>query len=424
MRFARTCRGAVAGLFALASFVATPLVSASQPPSGGAQHEASLAASRGPWPLNDAPRTAAAAPVFQVMDLFGVLAVTSTTQVLAIPLPIQFDAHLPADSASISWGGLARDPASAKIYVAGTSFVTGSSYLGLVDFTTGKETTIGTLTGEVVVDLAFDTAGHLYALTDNISGAHQHAVLSVDPNTASFSVAASLDSHGGGDTFQWFGAIAYNPADGFLYYSSFDGVGHLFIDKLALPSFTQTPVLQTTEFINPTAMAFAQGRLWIADDTFFVSADATNIAAGLDDQEQDLRYQTLDGPYAFNAFGLLPVELPCIPGPTTACIGNRFKIEVAYDATPTNGSGPANVVLESSASVKFTFFDPGNIELIVKMLDACVPFQKWWVFAGGLTNVGVTVTVTDTSNGAVKSYSSTKGMIFQAFADTEAFSCP
>jgi hypothetical protein len=86
--------------------------------------------------------------------------------------------------------------------------------------------------------------------------------------------------------------------------------------------------------------------------------------------------------------------------------------------------GPATVVLESVASVKFTFFDPTNIEMILKVLDACALNHKWWVFAGGLTDVGVGIKVTDTTNGAFNTYSSAKGHLFQPFADTSAFNCP
>ena len=81
-------------------------------------------------------------------------------------------------------------------------------------------------------------------------------------------------------------------------------------------------------------------------------------------------------------------------------------------------------MLESAESVKFTFFDPSNTEMILKILDACADGNKWWVFAGGLTNVGLTITVTDTTTNAVKHYSSTKGQLFQTFADTSAFPCP
>ena len=43
--------------------------------------------------------------------------------------------------------------------------------------------------------------------------------------------------------------------------------------------------------------------------------------------------------------------------------------------------------------------------------------HKWWVFAGGLTDVGVTNKATDTSSGAAKTYTSTKSRVFQTFAD-------
>ncbi len=63
--------------------------------------------------------------------------------------------------------------------------------------------------------------------------------------------------------------------------------------------------------------------------------------------------------------------------------------------------------------------------MILKILNACSPpFNHWWVFAGGLTNVGVSITVTDTVGLSVKTYKSTKGALFQTFADTAAFDCP
>jgi hypothetical protein len=121
---------------------------------------------------------------------------------------------------------------------------------------------------------------------------------------------------------------------------------------------------------------------------------------------------------------MFPSTLPCLPSTTASCLYGRFKIEVTYDATPNNGTGPGNVVLESDKSVKFTFFDPANIEMIMKILDACALNSKWWVFAGGLTDVGVAIKVTDTATGLFKNYSSKKGNLFQPFADTSAFPCP
>jgi hypothetical protein len=47
-----------------------------------------------------------------------------------------------------------------------------------------------------------------------------------------------------------------------------------------------------------------------------------------------------------------------------------------------------------------------NIELVTKVLDACTTFDRFWVFAGGLTNVEVELRVTDGDTGAVRTYRS------------------
>ena len=71
----------------------------------------------------------------------------------------------------------------------------------------------------------------------------------------------------------------------------------------------------------------------------------------------------------------------------------------------------------------FWFFDAANIELVVKVLDACT-LGNFWVFAGGLTNVGVTLIVEDTQTGASKTYTNPIGTAFAPLQDTKAFSCP
>ena len=48
------------------------------------------------------------------------------------------------------------------------------------------------------------------------------------------------------------------------------------------------------------------------------------------------------------------------------------------------------------------------------MLDACSFAQRFWVFAGGLTDVGTTLRITDTRTGAVQEYTNTLGTPFLA----------
>ena len=70
----------------------------------------------------------------------------------------------------------------------------------------------------------------------------------------------------------------------------------------------------------------------------------------------------------------------------------------------------------------FWFFSANNVETVVKVLNACsAAAPRFWVFAAGLTDVGVQLTVTDTQTGAVKVYNNPIGTPFQPIEDTNAF---
>ena len=74
----------------------------------------------------------------------------------------------------------------------------------------------------------------------------------------------------------------------------------------------------------------------------------------------------------------------------------------------------------TTATGAFWFFDPTNLELVVKVLDGRSVNGKFWVFYGSLTNVEFTLTVTDTLTGAVKTYFNPQGQL-GGVADTGAF---
>jgi hypothetical protein len=60
------------------------------------------------------------------------------------------------------------------------------------------------------------------------------------------------------------------------------------------------------------------------------------------------------------------------------------------------------------------------------VLDGCTANHAFWVFAAGLTNVGVSLHVTDTSNSStVRTYTNSLGTAFLPIQDTGAFAtCP
>jgi hypothetical protein len=118
----------------------------------------------------------------------------------------------------------------------------------------------------------------------------------------------------------------------------------------------------------------------------------------------------------------------CEPGPHTLCLNRdgRFKAEIVFD----DGSGPraGNAVSTGQRdSGLFWFFDEDNVEMLVKVLDACdLPgFNTYWVFYSATTDVEFTLTVTDTERDMPKVYRNQRGNLAPPVADVAAFrTCP
>jgi hypothetical protein len=111
----------------------------------------------------------------------------------------------------------------------------------------------------------------------------------------------------------------------------------------------------------------------------------------------------------------------CMASSTVLCLTHgRFAVEARW-SDPFGGSGAGVVHPLTSDTGAFWFFEPANLELVVKVLDACPVNQRFWVFAGGLTDVEVELTVTDTRSGLVRVYRNPLGQAFQPIHDTAAF---
>jgi hypothetical protein len=111
-------------------------------------------------------------------------------------------------------------------------------------------------------------------------------------------------------------------------------------------------------------------------------------------------------------------------GQTLCLAGGRFRVQAAW-ATAAGGSGAGNAVSDSDLAGRFWFFNPNNTELVVKVLNACGPYDHFWVFASGVTDVEVTLTVTDTQAGVTRTYFNPQKRSFAPILDTAAFAtCP
>ena len=95
---------------------------------------------------------------------------------------------------------------------------------------------------------------------------------------------------------------------------------------------------------------------------------------------------------AANAIG----EGSCVANATTLCLNQgRFEVKIDY-LTAQGATGDGQAFPLTSDSGYFWFFDDANVELVIKVIDGCGFNDRYWVFAGGLTNVETHLTVRDT----------------------------
>jgi len=123
----------------------------------------------------------------------------------------------------------------------------------------------------------------------------------------------------------------------------------------------------------------------------------------------------------------------CTPNSTTLCIDQnpgdgRFQIQVSYHSSASGTSGPGNAIALSSLGVNegglFWFFGASNPEMLIKVLDGCSLGGHFWVFYAATTNVGFTVTVTDTQTNHQAVYVNADNHAALPEQDTSALTCP
>jgi hypothetical protein len=105
-----------------------------------------------------------------------------------------------------------------------------------------------------------------------------------------------------------------------------------------------------------------------------------------------------------------------------ACLNDgRFQVTATWKK-PDGSTGAAMPAMFTNDTGYFWFFSDSNVELVIKVLGPVS--GKFWVFASGLTNVGVDIIVLDTTTGIAKTYRNPVGTAFQPIQDTTGFSPP
>lgn len=96
----------------------------------------------------------------------------------------------------------------------------------------------------------------------------------------------------------------------------------------------------------------------------------------------------------------------CVPSDTVLCIDNlpgdhRFQVTATFNTSQGGGrSGNAQAIPLSSLGVTrgglFWFFGADNPEVLFKLINGCGANNNFWAFVAADTNVGYSLTVTDT----------------------------
>ncbi len=98
------------------------------------------------------------------------------------------------------------------------------------------------------------------------------------------------------------------------------------------------------------------------------------------------------------------------------------SVTTTFD-TPAGQHGTGQPVQLTADTGYFWFFASTNVEMVIKVLDACTFTAQpaFWVFAGGLTDVHVVITVTDLVSGQSHQYVNPIQTAFQPIQDTATF---
>jgi len=242
--------------------------------------------------------------------------------------------------------------------------------------------------------------------------------LRVDPTNASVFVAGAGLLGAGGLTC---GGVYRSTNSGSTWTaSSLEGV---YVTDLAIDTVAPARVYACAGYLGgsfPKGGAYASvdgGADW--SNLFLPALGAVRLA--LSDSGHILYAATSAGVYTLAGAG---GPTTCAPDDQTLCLNDgRFRVTATW-TKPDASSGQGHAVTLTGDTGYFWFFDSGNVEVIVKVLEACGVNGYRWVFASGLTNVQVNLTVTDVVTGTTNTYKNPQSTAFQAVQDTKAFSCP
>ncbi|MEM9408618.1 MAG: Calx-beta domain-containing protein [Acidobacteriota bacterium] len=219
-----------------------------------------------------------------------------------------------------------------------------------------------------------------------------------------------------------------NRADGLQHVSpkvALNAGDDLFVTWIATPAARGVSGNLVGRFFDPQGEAVTE-EIEIAEPAGGSAPSEPEVSIN-DDDEVTVVYER-EGPSGtsegiFRSILQPSLARDCVEGRESLCLQQqRFEVRADWqDFEGNNGAGRALSLTPDSGT--FWFFSPDNVELIVKVLDACGVNGHYWLFAAGLTDVEVHLKVDDTGVGTTRSYFHSSGQPFETVRDIQAFPC-
>jgi ELWxxDGT repeat protein len=293
---------------------------------------------------------------------------------------------------------LGTAPARELLELGGSLYLlaegTGGRELWRSDGTAARTIRLAVFPGKALPDPTLPhltaAAGRLFFNADD--GVHGEELWTSDGTVAGTVLVRDVVPGPGSSRPSWL-----TPAGGRLFFAATDGT-HGFELWQTDGTAAGTRMVQD---IGPEAVSSSPNQLTVAGDRLFFNAFGDALG-------EELWTLPLAGPSG------------CLPSPSRLCLGGgRYQIEAVWrDFQGNAGSGMAAPLTADTGT--FWFFDPANVEVVVKVLDGQSLNGHVWVFFGALSNVRYTLTVTDTQTGLSRQYQNPAGQ-FASVGDAYAF---
>jgi hypothetical protein len=115
-------------------------------------------------------------------------------------------------------------------------------------------------------------------------------------------------------------------------------------------------------------------------------------------------------------------QTDCHPSTTPLVFDGGYEVSLCYETAKGEVGEAKGGIWASGQSGLLWFFDRGNAEVLIKVLDGCSHNDRRWVFVAPVTDVAFNLHVTD-SRGLLWTHRNRLGVTASPKSDTSAFPC-